>query len=87
MDAEHQGEGYMHEALAAAIEYVFTDLNIHRIQANYQPSNHRSGRLLERLGFAIEGYARNYLLIDGAYRDHILTSLTNPDWQQPDAPT
>ncbi len=83
VDAEHQGQGVMHEALAAAIGHVFADLNLHRIQANYQPHNERSGRLLERLGFVIEGYARDYLLIDGAYRDHVLTSLTNPDWKLP----
>jgi ribosomal-protein-alanine N-acetyltransferase len=81
IDREHEGQGLMYEALSGAIQYVFSDLNIHRIQANYQPRNHRSGQLLARLGFSIEGYARDYLLIDGAYRDHILTSLTNPDWE------
>ena len=79
IDGEHQGQGLMQEALAAAIDHVFGELKLHRIQANYQPANERSGRLLERLGFDIEGYARDYLLIDGAYRDHILTSLTNPN--------
>jgi ribosomal-protein-alanine N-acetyltransferase len=39
--------------------------------------NERSGRLLERLGFVREGYARDYLLIAGRWQDHILTSLTN----------
>jgi ribosomal-protein-alanine N-acetyltransferase len=46
--------------------------------ANYRPENERSGRLLQRLGFAREGYARDYLFIDGAWRDHVLTSLTTP---------
>lgn len=37
-----------------------------------------SARLLERLGFVKEGYAREYLHIDGAWRDHVLTARTNP---------
>ncbi len=76
-----QGKGYMTEALNAAIEYVFQELNLHRIMANYLPHNQRSGNLLKRLGFIVEGYARDYLLINGQWQDHILTSLTNPNWQ------
>jgi ribosomal-protein-alanine N-acetyltransferase len=45
--------------------------------ANYRPQNERSARLLERLGFTREGLAKDYLFIDGAWRDHVLTSLTN----------
>jgi ribosomal-protein-alanine N-acetyltransferase len=71
----------MIEALQAAIAFVFGPLRVHRIQANYMPHNLRSGRLLERLGFVEEGLARDYLLIDGRWRDHVLTSLTNLEWQ------
>jgi ribosomal-protein-alanine N-acetyltransferase len=76
-----QGKGYMTEGLKAAIEYVFDDLNFHRVMANYMPHNQRSGNVLKRLGFVVEGYARDYLLINGKWQDHILTSLTNPHWQ------
>jgi len=76
-----QSKGYMTEALNAAIEYVFQELNLHRIMANYMPHNQRSGNLLKRLGFIVEGYARDYLLINGQWQDHILTSLINPNWQ------
>lgn len=76
-----QGKGYMTEALQAAIQYVFKQLNVHRIMANYIPQNQRSGNVLKRLGFVFEGYARDYLLINGQWQDHILTSLTNKDWQ------
>lgn len=78
LDHRSEGRGYMHEALSAAIPYVFRDLCFHRIQANYIPTNERSGRVLRRLGFVVEGYARDYLFIGGAWRDHVLTSLTNP---------
>jgi [ribosomal protein S5]-alanine N-acetyltransferase len=76
-----QGKGYMTEALQAAIDYVFQVLNMHRIMANYMPHNQRSRNVLRKLGFVVEGYARDYLLIHGQWQDHILTSITNTNWQ------
>ena len=55
-------------------------MRLHRIMANYRPENERSGRLLERLGFVRGGLRERYLFIDGAWRDHVLTALTNPDF-------
>ena len=80
--ASAQGEGLMHEALAAAIAYMFEIEQLHRIMANYVPENERSGRLLARLGFEIEGKAKNYLHIAGQWRDHILTAKTNPNFKR-----
>lgn len=74
-----EGHGYMQEALGVVIEQGFHELRLHRIMANYVPTNERSGRLLRRLGFVVEGYARDYLYVGGAWRDHVLTALTNPD--------
>ncbi|MBE9236346.1 GNAT family N-acetyltransferase [Anabaena aphanizomenioides LEGE 00250] len=76
-----QGHGYMTEALKAGNKYIFNELNFHRIMANYMPHNRRSGNVLKRAGFVIEGYARDYLLINGQWEDHILTSLTNYKWK------
>ena len=76
-----QGKGLMREALVPIIEYALYDRNIHRISANYMPHNQRSGRLLRSLGFQVEGYARNYLLIDGVWQDHVMTALVNPNWK------
>lgn len=81
IDARHQGRGLAYEAVGAVVHYGFDTLRLHRIAANYQPSNERSGALLRRLGFAVEGYARDYLYINGAWRDHILTARINPAWQ------
>lgn len=78
-----QGHGYITEALRAAITYAFEQLHLHRLMAQYMPRNRRSGNVLTRLGFGVEGYARDYLLIAGEWQDHILTSLTNPNWQIP----
>jgi ribosomal-protein-alanine N-acetyltransferase len=83
LDAAHEGKGLMSEALRAAIDYVFTTLNMHRVMANYMPHNRRSGALLRRLGFVVEGYSRDYLYLDGKWEDHVLTSFTNPAWKAP----
>lgn len=78
IDAMFERRGLMHEALAATIAHVFDVLRLHRIQASYIPDNVRSGRLLQRLGFRREGVAPQYLFINGAWRDHVITALTNP---------
>lgn len=70
----HEGQGLMFEALDAAVRYAFGPLDFHRVMANYMPRNDRSGRLLERLGFEKEGYAKRYLKIDGLWEDHVLTA-------------
>jgi len=82
LDAEHEGRGLMFEALRGAIDYAFGSLQLHRVMANYQPQNERSADLLARLGFEKEGFARDYLYLDGAWRDHVLTALTNPAWRE-----
>lgn len=75
-----QGQGLMFEALQAAVRYMQRQQHMHRIMANYMPHNHRSGSLLARLGFIREGYAKDYLLIDGQWRDHVLMALTHSGW-------
>lgn len=79
--ADREGRGLMREALEAAIAYVFGELNLHRIMANHVPGNLRSGALLRRLGFQVEGYARDFLFLDGRWQDHVLTARVNPDWR------
>jgi ribosomal-protein-alanine N-acetyltransferase len=80
MDANYEGLGLMTEAVEKGIQYMFEEENLHRIMANYMPSNKKSARILQKLGFIIEGEAKKYLLINGEWEDHILTSLTNQNW-------
>jgi [ribosomal protein S5]-alanine N-acetyltransferase len=87
LDQDAEGKGLMYEALKAAIRHVFEELGMHRVQANYIPTNERSGRLLRRLGFQVEGYARDYLFINGAWRDHILTALASTATTVPECVT
>ena len=81
MDEKYCGQSLMTQALQITNSYMFAELNIHRIMANYLPENLASARVLAKLGFVIEGEAKDYLRINGAWRAHILTSLTNPNWQ------
>ncbi|MBX7193000.1 MAG: GNAT family N-acetyltransferase [Sandaracinaceae bacterium] len=76
LDARAEGRGLMLEAVNATVEFAFETLELHRIEANHQPQNLRSAALLRRAGFEIQGYARDYLFIDGAWRDHVLTAKT-----------
>jgi ribosomal-protein-alanine N-acetyltransferase len=77
--ADAQGKGLMNEALRAGIDYVFRELGLHRVMANYLPGNQRSARVLAALGFEREGLALAYLKINGEWADHVLTSLIHPE--------
>ena len=74
IDQDFERKGLMKEALAAAIPYVLKTYRLHRIMASYIPGNVPSAKLLASLGFHKEGIAKDYLLINGKWEDHILTS-------------
>lgn len=78
--AEAQGQGYMVEAVRGSVEFAFGELGLHRVHAAYVPHNRRSAMVLRRAGFRVEGYARDYLRIDGRWEDHVLTSAISGDW-------
>ncbi|WP_125153213.1 GNAT family N-acetyltransferase [Clostridium rectalis] len=78
-----QGNGYMTESLKLAIKYVFEELHIHKIIAKYMPINDKSNNLLKGLGFYVEGYFRECVLINNHWEDHIVASLINKDWKEP----
>jgi [ribosomal protein S5]-alanine N-acetyltransferase len=64
--------GYMTAAVRAVIPFAFATLRLHRLEAACIPINTGSIRLLEKNGFAREGYAREYLCINGIWQDHLL---------------
>lgn len=64
-------KGIMTEALSVIIPIAFDELNLHRLEANIMPSNQASIRVVEKLGFYQEGYSKEYLFINGSWRDHI----------------
>jgi ribosomal-protein-alanine N-acetyltransferase len=79
MGVAHAGNGRMTRAVAAIVEFAFGRLRLHRVEAACIPENAPSIALLERNGFRREGYARGYLKIDGAWRDHVLFALLESD--------
>jgi ribosomal-protein-alanine N-acetyltransferase len=70
--ARHARQGHMGAAVRALLPFAFGVLRLHRIEAACIPTNTASMRLLEKTGFQREGYARQYLCIDGVWQDHLL---------------
>lgn len=70
------GRGHMSEGLGLLLRYAFEDLRLHRLEAQIQPGNEASLRLVRRLGFMREGYSPGLLFIDGAWRDHERWAIT-----------
>jgi ribosomal-protein-alanine N-acetyltransferase len=75
------GQGYMHEALQALLDFSFGALDLHRIEADVDPRNAASIRTLERLGFQREGYLRERWQVNGEIQDALFYALLRPDWQ------
>jgi [ribosomal protein S5]-alanine N-acetyltransferase len=80
MGETHAGNGHMTRAVRALLRHAFHDMRLHRVEAACAPHNDRSRRLLERLGFEREGYARSYLLIDNVWQDHLLFAILDSDY-------
>ena len=73
---------YMTAALPLVLDFAFTRLRLHRVEAACLPTNVPSRALLLRTGFQQEGYARGYLLIDGKWQDHLLFAILREDWRR-----
>lgn len=73
------GQGLMPGALAVVIDHAFGELGLHRIEADVDPRNSPSLRLLERLGFRREGYLRERYFKDGEIQDSVILGLLRQD--------
>lgn len=78
---KYWGQGYMGEALEAVLDYAFFELEMHRIEADVDPRNTSSVRMLERLGFQREGYLRERWQVNGEIQDALFYGLLRPDWK------
>jgi ribosomal-protein-alanine N-acetyltransferase len=72
-------QGFMTRAVRAVIPFCFDVLRLHRLEAACIPTNTASMTLLEKTGFKREGYAREYLCIDGVWQDHFLYARLRQD--------
>ncbi|MDA3866429.1 MAG: GNAT family protein [Salinivirgaceae bacterium] len=72
--------GYATEAVRSVIDYLFHDLNKHRIIASIDPANESSIKLVERLGFRKEAHFVKSLFINGQWVDDIVYALLKDDW-------
>jgi len=75
----HAGTGAMRAAMPLVFRFAFSELGLHRLQANVQPGNERSVALLRATGWHEEGYARRYLKIGGRWRDHLMFAILAED--------
>ena len=75
----HAHQGYMTEAISGALDFAFARLGLHRVEAACLPHNGPSRGLLAKSGFREEGFARDYLKINGRWQDHVLFSILRDD--------
>jgi ribosomal-protein-alanine N-acetyltransferase len=81
--APYQQQGLMYQGLLLIIEEAFTRLNLHRLEANIQPDNIASIKLVAKAGFTKEGYSKSYLRVGGTeWKDHERWAIVNNQWQE-----
>ena len=78
---DHRGKGYTTEAVKLLVDYLFRAKNIIRIQAECNPENKASVRVLEKAGFTYEGLRRKAVFIQGTYMDSSMYSILRAEWQ------
>lgn len=79
IDQRFAGRGITSNALALVVDHCFGAVGLDRVEANVRPENSRSRRVVERLGFRVDGLRPRFLYIDGDWRDHICYALTPQD--------
>jgi RimJ/RimL family protein N-acetyltransferase len=80
LDKNYQGKGYMIEALTSLINYLFIDLDKHRITASIDPDNIKSIKLVEKLGFRKEGHFKKSFLANGQWVDNLVYAILKEEW-------
>lgn len=78
---DYWGQGYMGEALSALFDFCFSNLDLHRLEADVDPRNANSIKTLERLGFRQEGYLHERWQVGGEVQDALFFGLLRRDWR------
>ncbi|MDQ6598220.1 N-acetyltransferase [Bacillus salipaludis] len=79
LSKNQNGKGYATEALKLVLEYAFSTLKLHRIEAGVMPHNVGSIRVLEKAGFEKEGISKSNVKINGKWEDHQVLAIINPN--------
>jgi len=81
VDVEHEGRGYVGEAVRATLQFLFENLQAHRVRLECDDTNLRSYKLAERCGFAQEGHIReNKKNADGTFSGTLLFGLLRSEY-------
>ncbi len=81
LGSEHWGKGYMNEALTAAIGFAFGELKLRRLEADVDPRNANSLRILAKMGFEREGLLRERWNVGGEIQDTVMLGLLSKEWR------
>lgn len=81
LNPNYWGKGLATEALARVVRFGFEVLDLHRIEARFMRGNHRSRRVMERVGMVYEGMLREGMAVKGVYRDIGICSILRAEWQ------
>jgi [ribosomal protein S5]-alanine N-acetyltransferase len=79
IDRSEAGRGVIPRALALVLDHAFATLDLPRVEANIQPENTASRRVVDKLGFRLDGLRPGHLHVNGAWRDHLRYELTRAD--------
>ena len=82
LDKDAEGRGYMKEALEKVVEFMFDEINLHRLEINLIERNVRSKNLAKSLGFTLEGESKQFMEINGQWEDHLRYVLINKRWKK-----
>lgn len=82
IDEQFIGRGLATEAVQLAVEFAFSTVKLHRVEAYVSPKNSGSIRVLEKGQFVQEGLLRKFLFINGVWEDHYLYALLVDDYQR-----
>lgn len=77
---DNRNKGYCTEAVELMVDYLFLSKNIVRIQAEANPENKASIRVLEKAGFTFEGVRRKVVFMKGKYNDGSVYSVLKDEW-------
>jgi RimJ/RimL family protein N-acetyltransferase len=82
LNRKYWGKGYATETARALVNYLFEELDVHRVFATCDPDNHASIRVLEKVGMRLEGRLRENVIIHGEYRDSLVYGILIDEWDK-----